>query len=63
MMLLDIEHTTKIHGTTAWRAIQTTAVAMHADGSGTGSSLWSWVFTCIKTSVNILGFRYSMMCM
>ena len=40
MMLLDIEHTTKIHGTTAWRAIQTTAVAMHADGSGTSDFIY-----------------------
>ena len=62
-MVLDTEHSTKIYGVTAWRAIQTAMVAMHADGNGTGSSLRSCVLNCITTSVNILwGFQYSVMC-
>jgi len=50
------------HDVTAWRAIQTATVAMHADGNGTGSSLRSWVLNYITTSVKILwGFQYSVM--
>ena len=63
-MDLDVEHNTKIYDMTACRAIQTTAVAIHAVGSDTGSSLMSWVLNCIETSVDILwDSKYSMMSM
>ena len=53
----------KIYDVTAWGAIQTATVAMHADGNGTGSSLRYRVLKYITTSVNILwGFQYSVMC-
>jgi len=52
-----------MYDVTAWGAIQTSTVAMHADGNCTGSSLRSWVLNYITTSVNILwGFQFSVMC-